>query len=140
VLTKIKAGLQLSRAADRLKEASMKGKLISSLYGLGTFVVAGVVSQVRSTCPGLIENLWPLAGGAIVAGIALFVQAPSKGRGLKATLLFAGTCLGTAAASRLTTVCPAVLAEGWSIVTVGAAAGLGLYLRSPKETAAAPAK
>jgi len=78
LIEKLKAGLLLKRAADRIKEAHMKGGFKAAAFGLATAVVGGVIAKVTETCPTLIPNLWPIVGTGALAGIALWMKSPKE--------------------------------------------------------------
>lgn len=138
IIDKVKVVLLLSRVADRLKEAEMKGKLWSSIYGLATAVVGGVVAYVNNACPALLPNIWPLALGAVTGGVALYMAKPQKAAGVKAAAMAIVGGIATVGLAKLTATCPDMMASGLSGFAMGAMAGLGLWLKSPKTPAAAP--
>ena len=72
----LKAGLLLSRVAERLKEASMKGGAKVAVFGMVTAVAAGVVAKVTETCPTLIPNLWPIVTAGALAGVGFWMRSP----------------------------------------------------------------
>jgi hypothetical protein len=76
ILEKVKTALLLSKAADRLKEAQVKGGLKVALVSIGGAVVTGVVEKVTEVCPALIPNLWTVVTAGVVAGIALWLRSP----------------------------------------------------------------
>lgn len=74
----IKAGLLLRRAADRLKEAQVKGGFTTAIFGVVAAVATGVVAKVSETCPTLIPNLWPIATAGVLAGVGLWMRSPKE--------------------------------------------------------------
>ena len=76
LLDKLKTGLLLKRAAERLKEAHMKGGLKVAVFGLAGAGVTGVVAQGNATCPDLLTR-WPeLLTAGVLAGVGLWMRSP----------------------------------------------------------------
>jgi len=133
LIDNIKTALLAKRVLDRVKEAKVKGKLWSTVYGLASAAVAGVAAKITATCPELLPNLGAIAGGAVVAGIALWLSKPKQDAGIKATAFGIVTAIVTAFATKVSGTCPGLVENIGAILTMGASAGLGLYLSSPKD-------
>ena len=76
LIGQIKTALLLKRAADRIKEVSMKGGTKVAVFGLVSAVATGVVAKVTEVCPTLIPNIWPIATAGVLAGVALWMRSP----------------------------------------------------------------
>jgi len=76
IFEKLKAGLRLSQAADRLKEASVKGNVRVALLSLGAAIVTGVVAQITMTCPDLLPKLPTILMAGVLAGVGVWMKSP----------------------------------------------------------------
>ena len=76
LIGQIKVALLLKRAANRIKEASMKGGTKVAVFGLATAIATGVVAKVTEVCPSLIPNIWPIVTAGVLAGVALWMRSP----------------------------------------------------------------
>lgn len=76
-----------------LKEARLKGKLLTVAAGLGGAILTAVVAKFTSQCPDLFSNVGSLVTTGIMGAVA-YVKTHSD---LKISLLWAAAAAGVAA-------------------------------------------
>jgi hypothetical protein len=108
-------------------------KLKTSLFGLGGAAVTALASQVYAACPDLKGQLTAIVVAGLMGAAALWMSKPQKWAGVKATAVGIGTAIGTGLLTKVTALCPDLLPQLPALISAGLTAGLGLWLRSPKE-------
>lgn len=125
------------RVVERLKQEGKMGRLWTALYGLGSFVVTGLVARFTEACPALFTP-----GGAVAvltgigAGLALWAKqrkaSTSAAVGLGFAALMAGVYDGVRA--ELQALCGSDLVSAAPTLAVGGIlVGLALWLKSARE-------
>jgi len=121
------------RVADRLRKEQEMGRLKVGLFGLVGAAVTGVVAQVTAACPDIRGQLVAIGVAGLVGGMALWLSRPKEHAGLKATLTGLLTAVGAAVVTKVTAICPDLIAQLPTLVMAGVVAGAGLWLKSPKD-------
>ena len=130
---KIDLLLALNRAAGALKEAAVMGKLKPAIVGLGGAAVTGAVGSVWAACPDLKAQFVVIAIAAVGGALTTWMLRPEKAAGLKAAASGIGALLLGGIVTRVTALCPDLIAQLPALVMSGLTVGLGLYLKSHRE-------
>lgn len=136
LVREIKTALQAKAAWDRLKEASMNGKLGHTLYVAISLIVTALVGHVFQACPSLSTQYLAILTAGIGGGFTLWLKARTGGQA--ATIGTLVTVIGVGLKTQLDTVCPGLWTNLPTLASAGFFVGLGLWLNSPHEPAVHP--
>lgn len=133
VYREIRLALQARAAWNRLKEASVNGKLGHTLYVAIAIIVTSIVGHVFDACPNLTTQGVGILAAGIGGGVTIWIKAKSGGAAATVGTLVTG--IGIALKVQLDTACPGLWTNLPTLLSVGFFAGLGLWLNSPHDPA-----
>ena len=109
------------------------GKLKPAIVGLGGAAVSGAVASVWAACPDLKAQLVVIVIAGVGGALTTWMLKPEKAAGLKAAATGLGALILGGIVTRVTALCPDLIAQLPALVMSGVTVGLGLYLRSHRE-------
>lgn len=115
---------------NRLKEAQMKGKLLTALTAIGGAVVTAVVAKLTTACPNLLSNVGPLVTASL-GGAFAYVKLRENWKG--SIFVGAATAFIASGTIYLQQLCgPDFFTTLPTIATAGIWVGVMAWLRMPK--------
>ena len=121
------------RVADRLRKEQEMGRLKPAIVGLGGGIVTAILANIWSACPDLKAQLVAIGFAAVGGAVATYMIRPKQAAGLKATLAGIGTLILGGIVTRVTAICPDLIAQLPALAMSGVTVGIGLWLRSHRE-------
>lgn len=114
----------------RLREETMKGKLLTAALGLGGAILTAIVAKFTSECPSLFSNV----GAIVTAGLGgTWAYLQTKKDWKESGILGLGAAGVAAAAVQIKMMCgPDFFTVAPTIATAGLWVGIMAYLKSPK--------